>query len=107
MVEASKSEEHKQTLDGLQTAGESMCTLYERLQMDLKELDSNVLQLTKKLDDANTVQKIIVEALEATANQEKKLALEETNSYRLEAEGLRESLEASEKGRKKVEAELA
>ncbi|KAL2481173.1 hypothetical protein Adt_34139 [Abeliophyllum distichum] len=74
--------------------------------MDLKESDSNILQLTKKLDDANAAQKITTEALEA-ANQEKKQAFEESASCRLEAEGLRLSLEASEKGRKDAEAEMA
>ncbi|KAL2484929.1 hypothetical protein Adt_29685 [Abeliophyllum distichum] len=53
IAEASKSEEHKQTLDGLQATIDSMRTAYERLQMDLKEPDSNVLQLTKKVDYAN------------------------------------------------------
>ncbi|KAL2518802.1 hypothetical protein Adt_15049 [Abeliophyllum distichum] len=53
VAEASKSEEHKKALDSLQTTMYSMRTTYERLQMDLKESDSNVLRLTKKLDDAN------------------------------------------------------
>ncbi|KAL2532567.1 Uncharacterized protein Adt_05918 [Abeliophyllum distichum] len=71
VVEASKSEEHKQTLDGLQATVDSIRTAYEQLQMDLKESDFNVLQLTKKLDDANAVQKVTAEALEKT-NREKK-----------------------------------
>ncbi|KAL2470235.1 hypothetical protein Adt_38371 [Abeliophyllum distichum] len=54
VAEALKSnKEHSQALEGLQAAVDSMCTAYERLQMDLQESDSNVLQLTKKLDDAN------------------------------------------------------
>ncbi|KAL2486297.1 hypothetical protein Adt_31053 [Abeliophyllum distichum] len=67
---------------------------------------ASAMQLTKKLDYANAVQKITAEALE-TANQEKKLALKKIVSYRLEAERLRGSLEASEKGRKDAEAEEA
>ncbi|KAL2487332.1 hypothetical protein Adt_32088 [Abeliophyllum distichum] len=59
----------------------------------------------KKLDDTNAVQKVIAKALE-TANEEKKRLLEESSFHRLEAEGLRISLEASEKGRKDAEAEL-
>ncbi|KAL2518813.1 hypothetical protein Adt_15060 [Abeliophyllum distichum] len=83
-----------------------MHTTYERLQMDLKELDSNVLRLTKKLDYANVAQKITAEALDV-ANQEKKQVLEESASCQLEAEGLRGSLEASEKGQKEAEAKVA
>ncbi|KAL2512837.1 hypothetical protein Adt_18437 [Abeliophyllum distichum] len=71
VAEASKFEKHKQALDSLQVAVDSMRTTYERLQIDLKKSDSNVLLLMKKLDDANATQKITAEALEA-ANQEKK-----------------------------------
>ncbi|KAL2487341.1 hypothetical protein Adt_32097 [Abeliophyllum distichum] len=40
------------------------------------------------------------------ANEAKKRLLEELSFHRLEAEGLRRSLEASEKGRKDVETEI-
>ncbi|KAL2498375.1 hypothetical protein Adt_23925 [Abeliophyllum distichum] len=64
VAEALKSKEYKQALEGLQAAVESMCTAYKQLQADLKESDSNVLYLTKKLDDDNAAQKVTVEALE-------------------------------------------
>ncbi|KAL2486717.1 hypothetical protein Adt_31473 [Abeliophyllum distichum] len=83
-----------------------MCTVHEQLQTDLKEFDSKVLHLTKKLDDANAAQKVTFKALEVT-NEEKRLLREKSTFYRLEAEGLRGSLEASEKGRKEVEVEIA
>ncbi|KAL2481651.1 Uncharacterized protein Adt_34617 [Abeliophyllum distichum] len=73
---------------------------------DLRESDSNVLHLTKKLDDANVVQKVTAEALEA-ANEEKRRLLEESTSHRLEAKGLRNSLDTSEAFRKEAEVEVA
>ncbi|KAL2497852.1 hypothetical protein Adt_23402 [Abeliophyllum distichum] len=78
-ADASKSEEYKHDMEGLQVTVESMRTAYEQLRVDFKESDTNVLHLTKKLDDANAAQK---------------------------AEGLRGSLEASEKGRNDAEAEI-
>ncbi|KAL2540229.1 hypothetical protein Adt_01207 [Abeliophyllum distichum] len=80
-------------------------SLAATLQADFKESDTNVLHLTKKLDDANAAQKVTAEALKA-ANEEKKRLLEELSLHRAEAEGLRGSLEASEKGRKDAEAEI-
>ncbi|KAL2538137.1 Thioredoxin-like protein [Forsythia ovata] len=62
---------------------------YEELQADLKESEANVLQLTKKLDDANAAQRITTEALEA-ADEEKRLLKEEYASHLLEVARLRE-----------------
>ncbi|KAL2526393.1 Uncharacterized protein Adt_11447 [Abeliophyllum distichum] len=66
-----------------------------------------------KLDNANAVQKVATEALEA-ANKEKRRLLEEAKSRDEEISGLRKDLESSENGRKeaevgkrKVEAKLA
>ncbi|KAL2541511.1 hypothetical protein Adt_02489 [Abeliophyllum distichum] len=72
---------------------------YEQLEADLKESDSNVLNLTKQLDNANAAQKVAVEALEA-ANTEKRRLLDEVQS-------LRENLESSENSRKEAESEVA
>ncbi|KAL2481183.1 hypothetical protein Adt_34149 [Abeliophyllum distichum] len=95
-ADASKSEE---AMEGLQVVVENMCMAYEQLHVDFKEFDTNVLHLTKKLDDANVAQKVTADALEAE-NEEKKRLLEELSLHRVEAEGLQESLEASEKGQK-------
>ncbi|KAL2486138.1 Uncharacterized protein Adt_30894 [Abeliophyllum distichum] len=74
VVEASKSDkEHQQTLEGLQAAVDSMRTTYEQLQVNLRKFDSNVLQLTKQLDNANTAQKVIVEALEVDNIEKRRL----------------------------------
>ncbi|KAL2497585.1 putative abhydrolase domain-containing protein [Abeliophyllum distichum] len=88
------------------------------LQVDLKEFESNVLVLTKKLDYANTAKRIASEALEV-ANKDKRKLKEECDSYELEvtrlkeaeackveADRLKESLEAYEKGRKELEVKL-
>ncbi|KAL2467184.1 Uncharacterized protein Adt_43035 [Abeliophyllum distichum] len=57
-VAASKSDkEHKQALEGLQAALDSARMAYEQLEAHLKESDSNVLNLTKQLDNANAAQK--------------------------------------------------
>ncbi|KAL2479944.1 hypothetical protein Adt_32910 [Abeliophyllum distichum] len=90
---------------GLQVTVDSMRTAYEQLQVDLKEFESNVLNLTKQLDNANAAQRVAAEALEAT-NKEKKRLLDESKSHEQEAQSLRESLEATEKGRKETEAEV-
>ncbi|KAL2539503.1 hypothetical protein Adt_00481 [Abeliophyllum distichum] len=74
---ASKSDkEHKQALEGLQVALDSACMAYEQLEVDLKESDSNILNLTKQLDNANAAQKVAAETLEA-ANIEKRRLLDE------------------------------
>ncbi|KAL2533712.1 hypothetical protein Adt_07063 [Abeliophyllum distichum] len=52
-----------------------MYTVYEQLQAYLRESDSNVLQLTKQLDNANAAHKVTVEALEA-ADKEKRREVE-------------------------------
>ncbi|KAL2517213.1 hypothetical protein Adt_13460 [Abeliophyllum distichum] len=78
---------------------------YEQLQTDLREFDSNVLQLTKQLDNANAAQKVAAEALEA-ANIEKRRLQSESKSRGMEAQRLRGELEVSEKGRMEAEAEV-
>ncbi|KAL2474710.1 Uncharacterized protein Adt_35446 [Abeliophyllum distichum] len=77
VAQASKAnKEHKQALEGLQAALDSTRTTYEQMEADLKESDSNLLNLTKQLDNANAAQKVAAEALEA-ANKEKRRLLEE------------------------------
>ncbi|KAL2497704.1 putative abhydrolase domain-containing protein [Abeliophyllum distichum] len=103
-AEASKSDkEHKQALEGLQATLDSARTAYEQMEADLKESDSNVLNLTKQLENANAAQKVAAEALEA-ANKEKRRLLEEAESRDEEISGLRKDLESSKNGRKEVEA---
>ncbi|KAL2491504.1 putative abhydrolase domain-containing protein [Abeliophyllum distichum] len=77
-----------------------------QIKADLKEFDSNVLQLTKQLDNVNATQKVAIEALEV-ANIEKRHLQSESESRELEAQRLRRDLEASEKGRTETEAEVA
>ncbi|KAL2498060.1 hypothetical protein Adt_23610 [Abeliophyllum distichum] len=96
----SKSDkEHKQALEGLQAALDSVRMAYEQLEADLKESYSNVLNLTKQLDNVNAVQKVASEALEA-ANIEKRLLLDEVQS-------LRENLDSSENSGKEAESDVA
>ncbi|KAL2466583.1 hypothetical protein Adt_42434 [Abeliophyllum distichum] len=83
-----------------------MHTAYKQLQANLREFDSNVLQLTKQLDNANTAQKVAVEALEV-ANKEKRRLQGESESRELEGQSLRGYLEVFEKRRKEAEAEVA
>ncbi|KAL2531448.1 Uncharacterized protein Adt_04799 [Abeliophyllum distichum] len=81
IVEASQSDkEHRQALEGLQTALDSARKAYEKMEADLKESDSNVLNLTKQLDNANATQKV---------------------------QNLRGDLESFENGKKDAEAEVA
>ncbi|KAL2455328.1 Plus3 domain-containing protein [Abeliophyllum distichum] len=104
IAEALKSDkEHKQALEGLQTALDSTWTAYEQMEADLKESDSNVLNLTKKLNNANAAQKVTTEALEAT-NGKKRCLLEEAKFRDEEIQSLRRDLESSENGRKEAEA---
>ncbi|KAL2485127.1 Uncharacterized protein Adt_29883 [Abeliophyllum distichum] len=106
VAEASKSEkEPQQSLEGLQVAVDSMRTAYKQLQADLRESDSNFLQLTKQLDNANAAQKVAAEALEA-ANLEKRRLLSESECRDLEFQRLRGELEVSERGRTEAEAEV-
>ncbi|KAL2474335.1 hypothetical protein Adt_35071 [Abeliophyllum distichum] len=88
-----------QALEGLQTALDSGRIAYEQMEADLKESDSNVLNLTKQLDNANAAQKVAAEALEA-ANQENRCLLDEVQN-------LKGDLESSENGRKEAESEVA
>ncbi|KAL2497830.1 hypothetical protein Adt_23380 [Abeliophyllum distichum] len=73
------------------------------MEADLKESDSNILNLTKQLDNANAAQKMASEALEA-ANIEKRRLLEEAKSRDEEVSGLRKYLAIAEDGRKEAEA---
>ncbi|KAL2533490.1 hypothetical protein Adt_06841 [Abeliophyllum distichum] len=88
-----------QALEGLQASLDSARMAYEQIEADLKESDSNVLNLTKQLDNANAAQKVAAEALEA-ANQEKRRLLDEVHN-------LMEDLKFSENGRKEAESEVA
>ncbi|KAL2505850.1 Uncharacterized protein Adt_21471 [Abeliophyllum distichum] len=73
------------------------------MEADLKEFDSNLLNLTKQLDNANAAQKVAAEALEA-ANKENRRLQEEAKSRDEEISCLRKDLELSENGRKGTEA---
>ncbi|KAL2542751.1 hypothetical protein Adt_03729 [Abeliophyllum distichum] len=73
------------------------------MEADLKESDSNLLNLTKQLDNANAAQKVTAEALETT-NKEKRRLLEEAKSRDEEISIMRKDLELSENGRKEAEA---
>ncbi|KAL2492420.1 Uncharacterized protein Adt_28048 [Abeliophyllum distichum] len=80
VTQASKADkEHQQAMEGLKAALESARTAYEQIEVDLKESDSNLLNMTKQLDNANAAQKVAAEALEA-ANKEKRRLLEEAES---------------------------
>ncbi|KAL2518586.1 hypothetical protein Adt_14833 [Abeliophyllum distichum] len=72
------------------------------MEADLKESDSNLLNLTKQLDNANAAQKVAAEALEA-ANRDKRRLLEEAKSRDEEISGLRKELADAEKGKKEAE----
>ncbi|KAL2497221.1 putative abhydrolase domain-containing protein [Abeliophyllum distichum] len=86
-AQASKADkEHQQALEGLKAALESARTAYEQMEADLKESDSNLLNMTKQLDNANAAQKVTAEALEA-ANQDKRRLLEEAKSREEEISG--------------------
>ncbi|KAL2465984.1 hypothetical protein Adt_41835 [Abeliophyllum distichum] len=52
-AKASKSEEHRLALEGMQAVVKNMCIAYDRLLADLKKSKANVIQLTKNLDEAN------------------------------------------------------
>ncbi|KAL2454278.1 hypothetical protein Adt_48221 [Abeliophyllum distichum] len=71
------------------------------MEADLKESDSNLLNQTKQLDNANAAQKVAAEALEA-ANRDRRL-LEEAKSRDEEILGLRKELADVEKAKKEAE----
>ncbi|KAL2486667.1 hypothetical protein Adt_31423 [Abeliophyllum distichum] len=74
-----------------------------RWRPDLKESDSNLLNLTKQRDNASAAQKVASEALEA-ANKEKRRLLEKAKSRDEEISGLRKDLANAEDGKKEAEA---
>ncbi|KAL2487246.1 Uncharacterized protein Adt_32002 [Abeliophyllum distichum] len=114
VVQSSKADkEHQQAIEGLKAALENARTAYEQMEADLKDSDSNLLNMTKQLDNANAAQKVAAEALEA-ANIEKRRLLEEAKSREEEVSSLRKELADAEKakqeaegGKKEVEAKLA
>ncbi|KAL2471584.1 Uncharacterized protein Adt_39720 [Abeliophyllum distichum] len=100
-------------MEGLKAALESARTAYEQMEADLKESDSNLLNLTKQLDNTNAAQKVAAEAFEA-ANKEKRWLLEVAKSRDEKISGLRKELanpengkKEAEDGKKEVEARLA
>ncbi|KAL2497144.1 Uncharacterized protein Adt_22694 [Abeliophyllum distichum] len=103
VAQASRADkEHEQALEGLKAALESAWTAYEQMEANLKESDSNLLNMTKQLDNANAAQKVAAEALEAT-NIEKRRLLEEAKSRDEEISGLRKELANAENGKKEAE----
>ncbi|KAL2542180.1 Plus3 domain-containing protein [Abeliophyllum distichum] len=103
VAQASKADkEHQQAMEGLKAALESARTANEQMEADLKESDSNLLNMTKQLDNANAAQKVAAEALEA-ANKEKRWLLEEAKSRDEEISGLRKELANAENGKKEAE----
>ncbi|KAL2541132.1 Uncharacterized protein Adt_02110 [Abeliophyllum distichum] len=114
VAQSSKADkEHQQAIEGLKAALESARMAYEQMEADLKESDSNLLNMTKQLDNANAAQKVAAEALEA-ANIEKKRLQEEAKSREEEVLSLRKELadagkakQEAEEGKKEVEAKLA
>ncbi|KAL2466192.1 Uncharacterized protein Adt_42043 [Abeliophyllum distichum] len=114
VAQSSKADkEHQQAIEGLKAALESARTAYEQMEADLKESDSNLLNMTKQLDNANAAQKVAAEALEA-ANIEKRRLLEEAKSREEVVSSLRKELadaemakQGAEEGKKEVEAKLA
>ncbi|KAL2519568.1 Uncharacterized protein Adt_15815 [Abeliophyllum distichum] len=113
IAEASKADkEHQQALEGLKAALESAEIAYKQMEADLRESDSNLLNMTKQLDNANAAQKVAAEALEA-ANMEKRRLQEEAKSRDEEISSLRRELanaangkKVAEEGREEVEARL-
>ncbi|KAL2454031.1 hypothetical protein Adt_48471 [Abeliophyllum distichum] len=103
VLEASLASAIRASAMQLKAALESARTAYEQMEADLKESESNVLNLTKQLDNVNAAQKVTAEALEA-ANGEKRRLLEEAKLRDDEIQSLRRDLESSENGRKEAEA---
>ncbi|KAL2491359.1 Uncharacterized protein Adt_26987 [Abeliophyllum distichum] len=114
VAQSSKADkEHQQAIEGLKAALESARTAYEQMEADLKKSDSNLLNMTKQLDNANAAQKVATEALEAV-NIEKRRLLEEAKSREEVVSSLRKELadaemakQRAEEGKKEVEAKLA
>ncbi|KAL2498854.1 Plus3 domain-containing protein [Abeliophyllum distichum] len=103
VAEASKADkEHQQALEGLKAALESAQIAYKQMEADLRESHSNLLNMTKQLDNANAAQKVAAEALEA-ANVEKRRLQEEAKSRDEEISGLRKELANAEEGKKAAE----
>ncbi|KAL2524528.1 Uncharacterized protein Adt_09582 [Abeliophyllum distichum] len=99
-AEASKADkEHQQALEGLKAALESAEIAYKQMEADLRESDSNLLNMTKQLDNANAAQKVAAEALEV-ANAEKRRLQEEVKSRDEEISSLRRELADAAEGRK-------
>ncbi|KAL2474258.1 putative abhydrolase domain-containing protein [Abeliophyllum distichum] len=90
--------EHQQALEGLKAALESAEIAYKQMEADLRESDSNLLNMTKQLDNANAAQRVAAEALEA-ANVEKRRLQEEAKSRDEEVSSLRQELANAAKGR--------
>ncbi|KAL2474324.1 hypothetical protein Adt_35060 [Abeliophyllum distichum] len=99
VLEASLASTIRASAMQMKAALDSARMAYEQMEADLKESDSNVLNLTKQLDNANAAQKVAAEAFEA-ANQEKRPLLDEVQN-------LRGDLESSENGRKEAESGVA
>ncbi|KAL2493453.1 Uncharacterized protein Adt_29081 [Abeliophyllum distichum] len=103
VAEASKADkEHQQALEGLKAALESAQIAYKQMEADLRESDSNLLNMTKQLDNANAAQKVVAEALEA-ANVERRRLQEEAKSREGEVSSLRQELANAVKGKKEAE----
>ncbi|KAL2524377.1 Uncharacterized protein Adt_09431 [Abeliophyllum distichum] len=103
VAEASKADkEHQQALEGLKATLESAQIAYKQMEVDLRESDSNLLNMTKQLDNANAAQKVAAEALEA-ANVERRRLQEEAKSRDEEISGLRKELADAEEGKKAAE----
>ncbi|KAL2505799.1 putative abhydrolase domain-containing protein [Abeliophyllum distichum] len=103
VAEASKADkEHQQALEGLKAALESAQIAYKQMEADLRESDSNLLNMMKQLDNANAAQKVAAEALEA-ANVERRRLQEEAKSREGEVSSLRQELANAVKGKKEAE----
>ncbi|KAL2492155.1 Uncharacterized protein Adt_27783 [Abeliophyllum distichum] len=81
---------------------ESAEIAYKQMEADMRESDSNLLNMTKQLDNANAAQKVAAEALEA-ANVEKRRLQEEAKSRDEEVSSLRQELANAAKGKKEAE----
>ncbi|KAL2479860.1 putative abhydrolase domain-containing protein [Abeliophyllum distichum] len=81
VLEASLASAIRASAMQMKVALDSARMAYEQLEADLKESDSNVLNLTKQLDNANAAQKVASEALEA-ANTEKRRLVDEVQCLR-------------------------
>ncbi|KAL2455213.1 Uncharacterized protein Adt_47396 [Abeliophyllum distichum] len=104
VAQASRADkEHKQAIEGLQATLDSARIAYKQMEADMKESDSNLLNMTKQLDNANAAQKVAAEGLEA-ANKEKRRLLEKARSRDEEISVLRKDLANAEDGKNEAEA---